>query len=334
MRNHCGCLALTIVAATMGDPAQAEDRKWSFRFEPMYVQVYGHDQHVLTIHEIDTDPSSLDDKSAVNLDTDTGIAYRGEFQRSWGKWGVGADLFWFVTSQKADSRTAAADGAGGTVDQVVFEVADQLFTSTDPGEVLFYDLLEDTDLELWTFDVYGTRTLAEQPHSRILLRFGLRNGDFDNDYRAVLGIRDAGGSKLDASSNYDRMMGPLVGLAGDIRQGRHTIEGAISQSVLIGKAALTSMSRGFTGPFTDATTFDDEERFRRVQDVAIPVTELRIAWSYRITERVALGAGAFAATWWDVSVPPGIVPLEGGDDVLHENTLVLFGLSGSVIVAF
>ncbi len=298
----------------------------------MQVQVFGHDQHVLNIHEVDLDAAPLmEETRAVNLEAESSIGYRGEAQRRWGQWGLGLDLFWVISSSKA---TVPATAAGGAVDRVSFEIADQTFTSTGPGEVLFYDVLEDNQIAAWTVDLYGIRTLAEKPDSAIHLQFGLRAADFDNDYRAAVGIQDVAGVRLDASSNYGMMLGPIVGLAGDARWGRNAIKGYLGQSVVIGTAELSSRSREFDGPFSDMPSFLDEEVFRAEQDVGIPITELRLKWTYRLTDRLSLGVGAHASAWWDVPVPPGVIPIEDGAESLHENTIVFFGLLGAVELSF
>jgi hypothetical protein len=238
-------LALGVVGA-----ARAGDGEWTLRLEPMHMQAVGHDQHVLNIHEIDLDVTPpVDSTTGINLDTDTGIAYRFELKYTRRQWGWGVDFFWFNTSQSAGRLTRAGDGASGLTDQVVFEVADRSYSSTSPNELLYYEVLEDTDITAWTVDLYGIRTLVDRPRSGIHLLFGIRSGDFDNDYRAVVGVEGVGGSRLDASSNYDRMTGPIVGLAGDFHVGRHGITGSIGQSVLFGSVELDSMTREFTGPF-------------------------------------------------------------------------------------
>lgn len=328
-----GVLALVLPASDA--PAQAQEGEWSLQLEALFMEVHGHDQHVLTVHEIDFDASPPSETStAVNLDTDSGPAYRGELQYTRSQWGWGVDFFWFTTSQATPDRTAAADGASGPLDEVVFEVADRGFTSTDPGEVLFYRVLEDTDLAVWTLDLYGIRTLAEKPQSHIDLHFGVRFGDFDNDYRAVVGIEDVVGTRIDASSNYGRMMGPLVGLAATAHRGRHEIEAYLGQSLLLGDVELSNSAREFTGPFDQMPSFVARKTFRKDQDVGIPVTDFRVKWMFRISDRLSLGAGANTSAWWDVPVPPGVIPLEDGDEVLHENTLVFFGLVGAVKLTF
>jgi hypothetical protein len=320
-----------LVALGAGGPAFGEEGKWTFEFQPVYMQVYGHDPHVLTIHEIDLDSTPpRDTKEDVSLETENDLAYRFEFQYTGSEWGWGVDYFLLLTSQSADDLTAAADGLAGPIERVDFEVADRSFTSLDPSEVLFYEVLEDTDLEAWTFDAYATKTLSAKPGSSLRLQLGLRLGDFDNDYRAVVGIQGVGGSQLDASSNYPLLMGPLVGLAGSVDRGRNSIEAYVGQSVLLGSVELDTMSRDFIGPFGPTPTYVSQESFKREQDVAIPITEFRIRWICKVNELISLGAGVHISTWWDVPVPPGVVPIEDGDEALHENTLILFGLLGAV----
>lgn len=326
---------LTIaLALAAGGASRAEEGEWLLQLEPVYVDAYGHDQHVLTVHEIDLDASPTTNAATpVTLDTESGFGYRARVQFTKGKWGVGLDIFSLMTSQSVPRRSAAADDPSGTVDDVVFEIAERRYTSSDPGDVLFYQVLEDTDLAMWTADLYGARTLAENPKSEIHLLFGVRLGDFDNDYRAVVGLQDVAGTRMDASSNYDRMMGPHVGLVGEASHGRNRIECVVGQSVLIGNAELGIMYRDFTGPFGDTPAFVSEESFRTVQNVAIPVTEFRLQWTYRVSKTLALGVGTRTSAWWDVPVPPGAVP-GYASGALQENTIVLFGLQGVVELTF
>lgn len=327
----CAGLAIA-VALGAGGSAQAEGRRWTLQLEPMYMEVYGHDQHVLTIHQVDLGSTpQMDAKTAVTLDTDSGPAYRAEFQRAWGQWGLGVDFFWFTTSQGTADLTASG---GGPLSPARFEIADQSYTSTGPSEVLFYRVLEDTDLAVWTVDLYGLRTLAEKPESAIELQFGLRFGDFDNDYRAVVGIQDVAGTRVDASSNYDLMMGLVLGLTGEAHRGNQRIKGYIGQSVLFGSVELISLSRDFSGSFSETPAFVDEEILRAQRDVAIPITELRLKWTYHLGDHVAVGLGAASSAWWDVAVPPGVIPIADGDEALHENTIVFFGLLAAVEVTF
>jgi hypothetical protein len=329
-------LVLTAVISLLvtAPAARGEGPRWTVELAPVYMQAYGHDPHVLTIHEVDFGPPvGIDRKTPVSLDTDDSFAYRGEFRHRRERWTWGVDFLWFVTTQNASPRRSSA---GGTLDEVTFEAADRSFTSRDAGEVLFYRVLEDTDLEMWTVDLYGLRTLSETPAGAWRLQLGLRLADFDNDYHAVVGIEGTAGSQLDASSNYERLMGPLVGLEGQARFGKSTLTGYLGQSVVFGKAEkLSFLGRDFFGPFSETPAFHSQEVFRRDDvDVAIPISELRIDWRYQLTRRLSLGAGVQTSVWWDVPVPPGLVPGPSGDQAFAENTIVLAGVLGSVKYAF
>lgn len=299
-------------------PAVAAGGDWTVELQPVYMELSGHDQHVLTV-------AGTEGRTSVELDTDGGPAYRGELLYDRGRWSWGLEFFWFSTSQNVPDRAATLG---------VFEVVDRSFTADEPGEVLFYRVLEDTDVALWTADLYARRTLTESTNGSLDVLLGIRNGDFDNDYRAVVGVEGVAGRRLDASSNYGRMIGPLVGLAGTYRLGRSTIETYLGQSVILGDVELSSRAREFTGPFGETPAFVSDERFRTEDEVSIPITELRVQWTYGLTEHVSLGVGADSAAWWDVPVPPGVVPGDGGIQTLHENTLVLTGAAAVLKVAF
>jgi hypothetical protein len=321
-------VALFLVLAAVASSAHAGDGKWSLRLEPIFMDVYGHDQHVLTIHEI---TSSSDTRSALSLEADVDLTIRGEIQYTWKQWGLGVDFLWFSAAQLAESHRAA----DGSIEEIVFAAPDRSFSSVDPGQLLFYEVLEDTDIAAWTVDLYAMRTLAEKPESGIQLQLGIRFADFDNDYRAVVGVEGTAGTRYDASSNYDLMIGPLVGVAGYVELGKSQIEGYLGQSVVLGQVELTSMMRDFTGSFSEEPdpAFHVQESFSLIQDVAIPITELRLSWTYRFSRYLAAGIGANASAWWDLPVPPGAIP-SAGSDALDESTLVFFGMLAAVEVRF
>lgn len=309
-------LALFLALGCNG-PTRAVEGDWTVVLEPTYMELSGHDQHVLTVRD-----GNVQD---VELETDGGPAYRGELLYERGRWSWGLEFFWFSTSQGLPDRTATAG---------VFEVVDRSFTADDPGEVLFYRVLEDTDIAMWTADLYVRRTLVEGANRSLDVLLGIRNGDFDNDYRAVVGIEGVEGRRLDASSNYGRMIGPLVGLVGAFRHGRSTLEVHLGQSVILGDVELSSRARELTGPFSETPAFVSDEQFRTEDDVNIPITELRVQWTYGLTEHLSLGVGVDGAAWWDVPVPPGVVPGDAGIQTLHESTLVLAGAAGILKATF
>jgi hypothetical protein len=323
---HISRLALAALLAFGYEASiRAEEAEWTVLLEPMYMDAYGHDTHVLTVRESNLDSTQIQE-TPVALNTKDGPGFRFEVQYARDDWALGLDFFWFNTTQGRPTRTAAASGAG---DQVAFETADRTFTSDDPGEVLFFNVLEDTELTTWTVDLYGLKTLTESPAGGLQLQFGLRNADFDNDFHSAAGIQDVGGTLVDASSNYGRMMGPLVGLVADARFGKHALRAYLGQSVVLGTAELLlHETSDFVGPFSTTPTITARESFNKDEDVAIPITEFRINWLYPISQRIAVGVSANASVWWNVPVPPGVIP--GASDTFREDTLVYFGLAVAV----
>lgn len=333
-RTGYGALALALLSiapAMLGKDA-AHAGEWTIEIETLVMDAYGHDQHVMTVSELSIDLAAgmvVDSQMPVSVETNSGGAYRGTFRYDTGRWGWGADYLWFATSQDQVRRGGSSSGP---LSALAFEIADRVYLSTGPDEVLFFDVLEDTDLAIWTADLYARRTLAEDDDGTLSLIFGLRVGDFDNDYRAVTGVEGLVGTRQDASSNYGAMYGPLLGLTAEVRRGRNGFEGYLSQSVLLGEAELSTRRRDFVGPFVAEPLFVIDASFRDSRDVAIPISELRLRWTYQLTRRLALSLAANAATWWDVPVPPGVIP--GGGPALHESTIVFFGLGGGARVAF
>lgn len=311
------------------DVARAEDGEWSLLLEPMYMDAFGHDQHVLTIHSRDLNSTPpLDGAEPVTLDTDNGLAPRFELQYRRADWTFGIDFFWFDSAQGRPTRSAAASAAA--FEEIDFVVADRTFTSDTPGEVLFFEVLEDTDIINWTADLYAIRQLAETPNGSLGLQFGLRNADFDNDYHHQVGIENVGGSRFDSRSNYPRMIGPLLGLSGSVDLGRGSLRGYLGQSLIFGTATLDNRIIDFVGPVTDPPTASATEFFGKEQDVAIPITEFRINWLYPLGRLISVGVSANTSIWWDVPVPPGLVPMPGGNEVFHEDTIIYFGLALAV----
>jgi hypothetical protein len=307
--------------------APAEDDPWTLRVEPVFVDVSGHDPTLLSIR------GGASGDTDLNLETESGLGYHLELRRTkGGRWNWGVDSFWFTATQNTPSQTASAASDGAPV---VFEIADGGFTSTGPDQVLFFDRLSDTDMNVWTVDLFALRALPVRPSNKTDLLLGLRNADFDNDNRAVTGIQGVGGTRLDASSNYGRMIGPIVGLLSVRERGKNRFEGQLTQSVVFGDAELTSSQSDFVGLFTEEETqeFTAVRQYSKPESVAIPITELRLRWTWAASERLSFGLGANASWWSDVSVPPGVRP-GGSLDTLYETTITFAGLVGAIELSF
>ena len=137
----------------------------------------------------------------------------GGVQYTSGRWTWGVDFSWFDTKQELPEQ----DSGGGRRDRFgevrgrrsELHVLEPVRKSSSTGS--------------WTTPRWRSgpststaiRTLAELSGGQLGLQLGLRFADFDNDYRAMVGVVNSNGLRIDASSNYGRMMGPLVGVVGD-----------------------------------------------------------------------------------------------------------------------
>jgi hypothetical protein len=327
-RGATAALAL-VLAGGAAHGAQADT--WSVEVAPVYVEVTGHDQHVLTARQ------AGGGAEAVELETDAALGYRAA--ALWNRdsaWDYGLDFFIHRTDQGTGPLRVAAAGAADRRD---FEVPHRSFTSTGSGQTLYFQTLEDTTVELWVADVYVRRALRTRDGRSLALLLGLRNADFDNDYRAIAGLGDVGGVRIDASSNYSRMMGPVAGLSATLERGRHTWTGDLRGSVVFGDVELTRTLRDFAGPPEPFAVAPEEvppgpasERLSTTDSITVPMTDLALAWRFRLGARLGFGASLGATAWWDLAVPPGVVP--GRADALEETTLVSYALGATLRYTF
>ena len=307
------------------DESSSGDRAWRIRIEPTFIDAGGHDPHVL-------DVTGSGGTTAVSLETDSGVGHQAHFRRnrSSSRWGWGVDFFWFTGAQNR-ARTNVATGAG---DAVTYRVPGAEFTSTGPGEVLYYERQPDTDMNAWVLDFYALRDAFASGDRKGHWLLGVRSADFDSDYHAAVGVQGVGGTFFDAFSNYGRMHGPLVGLTVETTRGRQRFEGQIAQSIVFGDADLLMVQSGFEGEFIDENqNFLTQRTFSRSETVSIPITDLRLRWVVEASRSLSLGLGAAASHWAGVSVPPGVRP-SADIDAVYESSITFIGLSALVEVNF
>jgi hypothetical protein len=315
-----------VAALATRDPVEARAGAWSVEAAATYVDVQGHDPRVLAVRRQGA-------AEAVALETDTALGYRAAVLYDRGPWAYGLDFFIHRADQSAGPLRVDAAG------QPVFEVPHRSFAPRGAGEALYFQTLEDTTVELWVLDLYARRRLWAGDGRSLALVFGLRNADFDNDYRAIAGIADVAGVRLDASSNYSRLSGPLVGLAATLTRGRHSWSADLRQAAVLGDIELTRELRDFTGPPGAFAGPPEElppgpvqERLAKTDDITVPMTDLRLAWTVALGERWALETSLGATAWWDLAVPPGVDPARPA--ALETNDLVTYDLAAGLRFTF
>lgn len=302
--GRLGLASLLALALSAAPAARADEDSWRVELEPVWATVTGHDQHVLT-------RATPGGDQAVRLDTDSSLGYRVAVRHDRGRWGYGLDFFTHHTEQNGGPLTEAAAAGGGAL---VFEMPHRSFVSTGPDEVLYFRTLDDTTVQYWVGDLFASRRFGsgDGPWSLV---FGVRNADFDNDHRAIAGVGEIGGTRLDASSNYSRMIGPMIGVAATWERGRHVFELDLRQSVVFGDIELTRTLRDFEGPPgafggppEEVPPAPIEELIKTTDSIEVPMTDLMLAWRYALGEHWTVGARFAATAWWGLEVPPGVVP--------------------------
>lgn len=313
-----------VVAAFTGGAAPLvaadEESGWSVAVTALQVETTGNDPDVVHIVR----PASTED---VALEAEDSIGYRAEIRWLRPTWSWGLDFFSHRSDQEAGPLLES-----GTIPQTEFHFPTRRF-SAGPAESLYYQVLEDTTIETWTADAFAERALFESDRSALGLRLGIKTTDFDNDYRAIGGRTGVAGLRIDASSNYDRMHGPLVGLAGRIDFGRSRFEGLIAQSVVFSSVELSVLYRDFAGQHDENGVFTNPQSFSDSESVTIPITDLRLRWSWRFTDRFAMGLAAEGAFWWDLPLPPGVVATDP-PFASREEMVAFIGLGATISYRF
>ncbi len=323
--------AIGLWALATAATSEAQAAAWSVEVAPAYVEIGGHDPRLLTVR-------SAGGSEQVALDTEAALGYRLAALHDRGSWAYGLDFFIHRTDQGAGPLQVAAAGSGGG-DERTFALPHRSFVSRNPGAVLYYRTLEDTTVELWVLDVYARRRLRGNDRGSVALILGLRNADFDNDYRAIAGLETIGGTRIDASSNYSRMTGPLVGVVGTLARGRHSLSAELRQAVVFGDIELERTLRDFigppgpfAGPPEEVPAAPERERLAKTDSIDVPMTDLRLAWTLALGERWQVGASAGTIAWWDLAVPPGVDPRR--PDALESTTLMTYDLAATLRFSF
>ena len=334
------CLAILLgallIIPTPQAWAQANElpEGWEIQVIPMWMWVGGFDEHVGDVVEgTFTNPDGTEliafNHKPINLEMDSNVTGRVELTFRRDQWGFGVSGWFFLTDEDESGGVttpspAAIPGFLNSVsmwDAIFLPLADD-FTSSGAAPFSFF---ADAELNTFTFDIFGLRTLAEKPASRIDLLAGLKLGWLDMEVNQGLATRGFFGDPppgdlfyefLSANSAADSDflgIGPMVGFAGDATWERFRVKAFITQSVLAGEADLDGVWKGnveggeadsFGGPFTPAGRLRGDVRFSKEETVFIPVTEAQIKVKYEITENIAIGLAGFASIWIDAPAPP------------------------------
>ena len=318
--------------------AQLPESGWEFQLEPMWMDVGGWNEHVgdivnasfTTIVGPPGVASDIRDRRPVNLDLDAGFAFRGSVTYEYQQWGVGAAGWFFGTD----------DSLSGTVTTPV-PTADTFFRNfvsfwgeprgpvtneLEPSGIAPEEFRVDQELDTFTAEVFGFRTLAENSSSRIDAIVGVKVGQLETTQNQSINLRsflfDGFGPglhfnnfiSLSSTAEAEFLgVGPMVGFSGRATWRQLAFHTFVTQSLLIGDADLEgqftdiddiSSTPDPAGPFTPFLLIRSDLPFSRSEKAFIPVTEFQLVAEWHITRILAVGATGFAAIWFDAPVAP------------------------------
>ncbi|MCL0106836.1 hypothetical protein M1N63_00175 [Thermodesulfovibrionales bacterium] len=343
----------------------------------MWMDVYGTDEHVGDIatwraeRNVVTDTFTYEGTyDPINLDMDSGLTLRGELTRMEEQWGFGMSGWWFGTD---DSKSGKVTSLGRVTPDIFSETAVCMWDHTiepvtnelEASGWSPVDFWTENELDVWTTDIFGIRTLAEKPESYINFTFGLKLGsldidqklgqkqhgfdfDFDYDYEYNFGpgyhLDNRITMKSKSRADYGFMTDPAIGFQGEASLGKVRLEGFINQSVLFGEVDYSGLWTDINdmwvvtgpegGPFERVRRVDYRDGsfpFSKSEDVALPVTELKLKVVHDVRDDISIGVGGFCSIWWDAplapkwSMPGDWVPDEGKGWKLQEGTLRFVG---------
>ena len=362
-----------------GSIVQAQDGL-EIQLEPMLMDVYGYNEHVGDIvryreeFSVDEAGNITEDYGAtyepINLNMKDKFTLRGEVTYRKGQWSLGASGWWFNTDDSVSGRVTTPVMEWTDTGYIYYESAVRMWDHTlwpldnelEDSGMSPVDYWAEDKLKVWTADLFLSRILAEKKDSYANFSLGAKLGSletkenlgqkqrafiYDFDYGCNFDNHVTLESTAEADCSF--MAGPVLGFQGKVKRGKFGIEGFISQSVLFGKVKHTGLWEDiddilWIDPATGEIIWHDvltgKFPFSKEEEVALPVTELKLEVVYYITKNISIGGGGFYSIWWNApvapkwSVPGGWVVGEGTGWRLQERTLKFSGLKIVLSICF
>ena len=358
-----------ILTFAVGSIVQAQD-SWKIQLEYVWMDAYGYDEHVGDIvryreeYSVDDDGNTTENYGAtyepINLNLKNKFTLRGELIYRKGQWFLGLSGWTFETDASVSGRITTPEMELTDTGYIYYVNSVRMWDHTivpvvnelEASGISPVDYWAEDRLQVRTYDLFLGRTLAEKPDSFANFSLGAKFGslktreNLGQEQRAFLydyeGYTFDNHIRLESTTeaNLDSMVGPVLGFEGEAKRDKFRIEGFVSHAVLFGKAEYTGLWEDiddilWIDPVTGETIYHDvytgEFSFSKDEEVALPVTELKLKVTYHITDTISIGGGGFYSIWWDApvapkwSIPGDWVSDEGTGWRFQERTLIFGG---------
>lgn len=154
-----GCALVTLLA--LNGPAYAQAQGvWKFQIEAINMEACGNDVHVASILVSDFTAEPIEETvEGIDVELEGNVALRVEIEYMRNQWGWGMDAWSFDT----DGLVSRSGLTSSFFPPVLTSVLSDVPGMTDLAPPAFLGELNFTaenQLEVWTVDLYGIRTLA------------------------------------------------------------------------------------------------------------------------------------------------------------------------------
>ena len=137
--------------------------------------------------------SDVRDRRPINLDLDARFAFRGSVTYEYQQWGVGAAGWFFETDDAVSGTVTTPVATADTFFQnfVSFwrEPRGAVTNELDPSGIAPEEFRADQELETFTVELFGFRTLAENSSSRIDAIVGVKVGQLETTQNQSRNLR-------------------------------------------------------------------------------------------------------------------------------------------------
>jgi hypothetical protein len=233
----------------------------------------------------------------AKLDEDLGI--RLVVERHAGPWGWGITGWYYDGPDSEASQAALISDPLREIEVFVDSPIHGRIQAPDVGNGAL-SFLSDEHFKMGSAQIYAFGRVAQGERNTLELTGGLRFGWLSDTPTESLFLREGTSIRAfrhGAVMETDLLTGPELGLRARARFGRHRLEGAFSQAMVYGNADHRAL-------FTEDQDGEKRARteFRTEQTVTVPITELRVGWSWNAWRNLSIGAGILFSAWWDIPV--------------------------------
>jgi hypothetical protein len=283
-----------------GSWAQEIQRSWDLEIQLLNLSVYGNDPRIATVIDRQLDGSVVTESATgFDLGLDSDVAFRLRVGRTGPKWS------WMVTALYFDGPDShimlgpyTSDEASGIETEVVAEELNRSAVAPQPGTGDL-NFIAQTHFLHSHLDVAAVRRISEGDGAALGLVMGARFSWYTDRVVQNLFQRSASGWGVSQFGEAESgvLAGPALGARVVTGGPRHRLEASLLQTVVFGEVSFRSTTAEIGANARQSALSANNIH-------SIPITDLELAWKYRLGRKFTFGVGMYASMWWEVPNAP------------------------------